>query len=149
MFGNNLSRQGFWAPFRELDRLREEMSRIFGGPQNGEIRPTAEFPAMNVWTGEESVVVTAELPGVEAGALDVSAVADTLTIKGERKPLELAEGELYHRQERSSGSFVRTVQLPFRVDPDQIEAKFQRGVLRVELKRPEEERPRKITVKAG
>lgn len=149
MFGRDFARQGFWAPFRELDRLREEMNRVFGGVDDGAVRPTADFPPMNVWTSAEGMVVTAELPGVDPQALEVSAVADTLTIKGERKPLELAQGDVYHRQERGYGTFTRTVQLPFRVDPNQIEARFQRGVLRVELRRPDEERPKKISVKAG
>lgn len=149
MFGNHSTRQGFWAPFRELDRLREEMNRVFAGYDDGAARPTADYPSINVWTSPDGMVVTAELPGVDSQALEVSAVADTLTIKGERKPLELAEGDVYHRQERGSGTFTRTLQLPFRVDPDAIEARFQKGVLQVELKRPAEERPRKISVRAG
>lgn len=103
---------------------------------------------MNLWVGPEGVMVTAEMPGTNPDCLEVTAVSDTLTIKGERPAEALAEGEIYHRQERLFGPFVRTVQLPFEVDPTQVEARYERGVLIVTAKRPAEQRPRKIAIKA-
>ncbi len=62
---------------------------------------------------------------------------DTLTIQGKREPQVEDENAVWHRRERAYGSFSRTVQLPFRVDPDQVQARFSNGVLGIELRRPE------------
>jgi HSP20 family protein len=104
---------------------------------------------MNVWTNEEGVVVTAELPGVEPDEIDVSVVGDTLTLTGSRRPFELKEGEKYHRRERGFGRFTRTFQLPFQVEADQVEAIFEKGVLHISLPRAEVDKPKKIAIKAA
>jgi HSP20 family protein len=126
------------------------MNRLFAQMPpglSGDVAPT--FPAMNVWTDEESVVVTAELPGVAPDDIDVSVVGDTLTLKGSRQPDELEEGESYHRRERRYGAFTRAFQLPFQVEPNQVEANFGNGVLQISLPRAEADKPKKIAVKAG
>jgi len=60
----------------------------------------------------------------------------------------LNEGESYHRQERGSGSFTRTVRLPFRVEADKVSAKYERGILQITLPRAEEDKPKKIQIKS-
>ena len=129
-------------PFRELRRLQDEMDRLTGA-----LAPAGAvgFPAVNVYAGRDGVAVVAELPGVEPGDLDVHAHRDTLTIAGTRRPAA-EEAEAYHRRERRSGAFSRTVQLPFRVDPDRVEARLEDGVLRLSLQRPEEDKPRRIAI---
>jgi HSP20 family protein len=104
---------------------------------------------MNVWTSEESAVVTAELPGCNADDLDISVVNETLTVTGSRQEAELEEGATYHRRERSCGNFSRTFQLPFQVDATKVEAVFEKGVLEITLPRAEADKPKKITIKAG
>jgi HSP20 family protein len=131
--------------WREMDRMQREMNRLMG--QSRLVAPG--FPATNVWSGADSVMVTAEIPGVDPDQLDISVVNETLTLSGERNLVELAEGEKYHRRERGSGRFSRTVQLPFRVAADKVEASFNNGVLQINLPRAEEDKPKKITVKAG
>ena len=69
-------------------------------------------------------------------------------MKGTRLPESLADGAKYHRQERATGAFTRNLRLPYRVDPQRTEATYERGVLTVVLPQLEEERPRKVTVKA-
>jgi HSP20 family protein len=103
---------------------------------------------MNVWTDEDSAIVTAELPGVNLDNIDISVENDVLTLRGERQRDE-QEGATYHRRERRYGSFVRTFRVPFRVDAEQVEATFKNGVLNIVLPRAEEDKPKRISVKAG
>lgn len=144
MFGPGMWRfGGRMDPLHEMQRLQGEMSRVFSGlgqPLNPEV------PPVNAWVGESDVVVTAELPGVDPGKVDVSVVGDTLTISGTREAEPLKEGESYHRQERSHGRFTRSLQLPFHVEAGKVDAKYERGILRVTLPRAEADKPRKISV---
>jgi HSP20 family protein len=127
------------------------MDRLF---TNGPTRSTTwwnrahSYPATNVWTNEDGVVVSAELPGVTPEDIDISVVNDTLTVSGTRKPEE-AEGATYTRRERGHGEFARTFQLPFHVQGDRVEATFDKGVLHITLPRAEEDKPKRIEVKAG
>ena len=142
--------RSFWSPWREMDRLRRDMNRLFAQMPTGFAGDVARaFPAMNVWTDEDGAVVTAELPGIAPDDIDISVVGDTLTLKGSRQPDELEEGGTYHRRERRYGTFTRSFQLPFQVEPDQVEATFGSGVLQISLPRAEEDKPKKIAVKVG
>ncbi len=129
-------------PFRELRRLQEEMDRLAGA-----FTPAAaSFPAVNLYAGRDGIAVSAELPGVAKDELEIHAHRDTLTLRGTRRPA--AENEqAYHRRERRSGAFTRTIQLPFQVDPERIEARLENGVLQLSLQRPEEDKPRRIEIK--
>jgi HSP20 family protein len=133
-----------------MDRLRREMNRLFAGwPTGYRWRTAPSYPAMNVWTNEEAGIVTAELPGVDPKEIDISVQDDTLTLRGNRKPDELEEGATYHRRERGTGAFTRTVQLPFRVEGGEVKATFEKGVLDISLPRAEIDRPKRIAIKAG
>jgi HSP20 family protein len=137
-------------PWREIDRMQREMNQLFQGlPAFSGSRVAPDFPAINVWLSEEGAVVTAELPGVKPEDLDISVVGETLTLTGSRQPEELKEGEKYHRRERRFGNFTRTFQLPFTVEANNVEAKFDKGILHIALPRAEAEKPRKISVKAA
>jgi HSP20 family protein len=131
--------------WREMTRLQEEMNRLFTRTRE----PGGNFPAVNLWASQESAVVTAELPGVEQGDLDISVVGDTLTIRGSRNPGESGDGINYHRRERGYGRFVRALQLPFRVEPDEVSANLKGGTLSITLPRAQADRPRKIEVKSA
>ncbi len=136
--------------WREMDRLRREMNRLFQEwPTQARWVDAPAFPAMNVWTNEDSAIATAELPGVKIEDIEVSVENDTLTLRGSRQPEELAEGATYHRRERRCGAFTRSFRLPFRVEGEKVEATFENGVLRIYLPRAEADRPRKIAIKAG
>jgi HSP20 family protein len=139
---------GWTSKRREMERLRREMNRLFSD-WPARVQGTApNYPAMNVWTNEDSAIVSAELPGVDLETIDISVEDEILTIRGERQRDEL-EGVTYHRRERRYGTFVRSFRLPFRVDADNVEATYTSGVLRIVLPRAEEEKPRKISVQAG
>jgi HSP20 family protein len=129
-------------PFRELRRLQHELDRL-----SGVMAPAAAggFPAVNLYAGQDGIAVVADLPGVDKDELEVQVHQDTLTLRGTRPPAT-DRPEAYHRRERRSGTFTRTLQLPYRIDPDRIEAQLENGVLRLSLPRPSEDKPRRIAV---
>src|SRR6516165_4997256 len=99
-------------PFTELRRMQSEMNRVFGGFTTATAR---EFPSINIWLGENSVVVTAELAGVTADDVNLNLQEDVLTLGGKREPKIQQENVNWQRRERAYGVFSRAVQLPFRV----------------------------------
>lgn len=137
-----------WDPWRELGRLQDEMNRLFTDFTGPRSAPDYVNPLVNVWTGPEGAVVTAEIPGMDPSSLEVSMLGRTLTLRGQREQPEPGEGETLHRRERGYGAFARSVELPFRVDASKVEARYARGVLRVMLPRAEDEKPRRVTVRA-
>jgi HSP20 family protein len=107
-----------------------------------------EYPAINALTGKESVIVTAELPGINPDKLNIAVQNDTLAISGSRDIEALKEGEVYHRQERSHGQSSRTIKLPFNANADKIDASYKKGVLSITLHRSEVDKPKKIVIKS-
>jgi len=100
---------------------------------------TVEYP-------NESVVIV-EIPGIAREDVKISLEEDLLTIRGERKGSALPEGARWIRNERSSGEFFRTVQVPHRVKADGVSAELVNGILRITLPKAEEARPREIGIK--
>ncbi len=133
--------------WREMDRLQREMNRVFDSYSSSSAKSSSRYPAMNVWADEESALITVELPGLKHDDIELSIVENVLTLSGERKPAEEAEGTKYHRQERRYGKFSRTTRLPYKIDVEKVEAVFKNGVLSITLPRVEEDRPKKIAVK--
>ena len=134
--------------WREVERLQREMSRMYDVLYPARLRPAPGYPALNIWTSENGLNVTAEVPGIKPEDIDISVVGETLTLSGERHSDELQEGAQYHRQERGYGKFTRSIQLPFPVDVNKVEATFKNGVLQVALPRAEADKPKKIVVKS-
>ena len=133
-----------WSPWSEFDRLQREINDLF---RTSTVRGrTADFPAVNIWTHEDSAILTAELPGMEAEDLEVTAKEDTVTIRGSRDVEDAGDDAAYLRRERPSGRFSRSFQLPFRADADGIQADYRNGVLRLTVPRAETDKPRRITV---
>ena len=138
-------RSGF-DPFAELRRMQSEMNRVFSGFNATAAR---DFPPINIWLGEHSVVLTAELPGVTRDDVNLSLQEDVLTLAGKREPKSQEQNVSWQRRERAYGGFSRAVQLPFRVDPDKVQARFNNGILEIELQRLEADRPKKIEIRAA
>jgi HSP20 family protein len=134
-----------WNPARELSELEDEMRGLFSGV-SGTVHT---LPPVNIWTNDNDVLVTAELPGVQAEDLEITVLGDELTLHGKRNPLELKNEENFHRRERMHGEFQRTVRMPFRVDSEKVDANIQKGILHIKLSRAEEDKPRKIAIKAA
>ena len=136
-----------YSPWREMRRMQHQMDRLMNTMGSG-LAVAPSYPAMNVWINEDGAVLTAELPGFDPDALEISVVNDTLTLSGNRCADDV-EDATYHRRERRCGKFSRSFQLPFLVEGTGVEASFEQGVLKIELPRAEADKPKKITVKAG
>jgi|RhiMethySRZTD1v2_1073278.scaffolds.fasta_scaffold271243_1 HSP20 family protein len=140
----NALMRGAADPWRELERLHRQMDRYFTDPF-----PAGELPPIELWTGADGVRLHARIPGVSAADIDLSVVDDTVTLKGERRVEETGGDVAFHRRERELGRFARTIQLPFPVDADAVVARFQDGILEVELPRAASDKPRKISIRGA
>lgn len=129
--------------FRDVRWVQEDMNRLFGALR---LMPRAEFPAVNLWVGADGAVVTAEVPGVSPEQLDVTVHQDTVSLRGKREPEAVDSETIVHRQERPYGNFARSIGLPFRVDAERVSARFSRGILTLELPRPEADKPRQVKI---
>ena len=128
-------------PWDECESMRQ--------PFFGQTEPSnAEFPAFNVWVSGDDAIITSEPPGIDRGAIEISVVGKTLTVRGSRRSEELAEGESFPRKERWFGQFNKTFELPFGIDADRIRAQLAGGILEISLPRAEAEKPRKIEIKS-
>jgi len=107
------------------------------------------YPPINVWQGDEAVAITAELAGVDPADIDISVKDNVLTLAGERKAPDVPEEARWHRNERGYGKFSRAIRLPFSASDDKVEARMTNGVLRIAIGRPEEDKPKKIKIKAA
>jgi HSP20 family protein len=150
MFRWGLVTDPVWSEFsriqRNLDHLFHQMGGVPRSPFEQVWRTGAIFPALNVTKEEDSYVVTAEIPGMHAENLDIKVEGDTLILKGERKPEELGEGVSYHRRERPSGTFHRSLTLPSKVEPEEVKASYSDGVLTITLPMEKSAQPKQITV---
>jgi HSP20 family protein len=104
---------------------------------------------LDVVEDENGFVVKASIPGVKPEDLEITYNNHILTIKGEVKDEQNVEEARYHLRERRYGRFERSLQLPTRVDPDQIEAAYDAGVLSLRLPKAEEVKPKRIAIKGG
>jgi len=144
MLWSDFERLGrFWDPWQDFEPMRRS---LFG---NGRTSAIVEFPAVNIWVDGDDALVTAEIPGVDPDTIELSVVGKSLILRGIRQPEEIKNGETYHRQERWQGRFSKTVELPFAVESDKVNARFTKGILSVELPRAEAEKPKKIAVKSA
>lgn len=130
----------------EMQRLQREMNRMLSFMT--EPYSDDEFPPVNVWVSEADVIVTAEIPGIDRDKLDISITNDILTVSGQRDRDVLKAVESYHRQERNYGKFARILQLPFNVDSEKTQAKYEKGILHIKMPRAESDKPKKIVIKA-
>ena len=143
-----------WRPLRGLEEMERRFDEMFGRPFSPAVWrrfPLEErgwAPSIDVFDKGDKFVVKAELPGMKEEDIDVSVVGDMLTIKGERKAEKEIEEEDYYCCERSYGSFLRSITLPFTVDPKKIEATYEDGVLEVSLSKAAEVKPKKVAVTA-
>ena len=138
-----------WDPWREMAQLQSEVSRLFSGGRAANGVRAREYPPVNLYAGEHSLALTTEVPGIDPATLDITVTGDTITIRGERRTEEVNPSQNFHRRERLSGQFSRTLQLPCAVDPTKTEAKYDKGTLTVTLARPEVTRPKKVSVTAA
>jgi HSP20 family protein len=143
-----------WTP--ESDVLRSPFDRLFNqmlqsawGSQTGAegVSGRAWSPAVDVKETQDALQFHVELPGLKKEDVEITIENNVLTIAGERKFEKETKDENYHRLERSYGAFSRSFTLPTGVRSEQVEAKFENGVLAVTLPKQEESKPRKISIR--
>lgn len=133
-------------PWSQLGSMENEMNRVL----SRYAYPTSsEFPAFNVWGTNDQVIVTSEIPGIDPSSIDISVSGTTLTVRGLRDPEQAEKGVSYHRRERWYGKFSKTIELPFTIEAEKVEARFSKGILYITLPRSETEKPRKVKVKSA
>jgi len=144
-----------WEPVRELNTIQNEMNRLFNtffeSPPPGHNGPTARrwIPAMDLVETDDDFVLRADLPGMAEEDVNIELEDNILTISGERKAEHEERKEGYYRVERTSGAFSRSLTLPEGVDPEGVRASFDRGVLEIRIPKPEQRKPRKVSISVG
>lgn len=150
VFRRNRPRSGSsWDDMsRDFDRLFNEMEQWFGGPSRTRFSDNqAEFfPACDVDEDESSYLMTLDIPGVDKNDIDIEVVGNTVKVSGERKFEHEDKSKNRYRMERQYGRFTRSFALPEGVNPNQIEANYDNGVLRISLPKSEQLKSHKISI---
>ena len=139
----------------EFDRLSRRLNHLMGHSSKtgfnaalgwGEgLENTGVYPPINIYDDGESLIVQAEVPGIDPKEIDITVTHDTLTLRGERTR-QVREGVSYHRREREAGRFHRSLTLPEPVNVEKVIATCTDGVLEIRLPRSESARPRKVAI---
>ena len=141
-----------WDPFRDVLALQNRMNSIFQefNRGDGDVMSTAAFvPPVDVYEDEHKVVLKLEVPGMKESDLDIQLENNVLTVKGERKFEKEEKEENFHRIERRYGSFYRSFTIPSTVNADSVKANYDAGVLKIELEKRAEAKPKQIKVQVG
>lgn len=141
-----------WNPWKEMSTLQNRINSLFNEPffrssgEDAELRLGAWYPAVDMFDEEDKIVIKAELPGMDKKDVSVDIKDRVLTLSGERKYDNEVKEENYYRRERSYGKFKRAFNLPADTDSAKIKANFSDGVLKIEIPKPEEQKPKQITI---
>ncbi len=141
-----------WDPFRNMTTLQDRINRVFdetvnkSKDYNDDVSKCDWRPVVDIYDSEKAIVINAELPGVTKENITLGVKENILTLKGERKSEAEAKKENYYRMERCYGAFERAFTLPSAIDPQKIKANFKDGVLKIEIPKPEEKRPKQVTI---
>ena len=141
-----------WTPWRDMTTLHGRINRLFddsffpiGGLDHG-LDLAKWNPVVDIYDNDDTIVIKAELPGMDKKDIDIDVKDNVLTIKGERSYDNEVKEKNYHRRERSFGAFRRSFRLPADIDANKIKAGYKDGVLKIDIPKPEEQKPKKITV---
>jgi HSP20 family protein len=142
------SRQGLIPPIGDLYELRRRIEDFWPGFRQSPFGEEDVLPAIDMYEKEGSYIVKAEIPGMKEEDIDVSISGDRLAIKGEKKTEQEVNEDNYYRRERSYGSFTRYLDLPPDVEPENIEASYENGILEITVPKSSEVKAKKIKVSA-
>jgi HSP20 family protein len=141
-----------WDPFREFTTLQDRMNRLFRdsfGDREEALTTSTFAPPVDVYEDEHSVTLKIEVPGIDEKDIDVRVENNILTVHGERKFEKEEKEENFRRVERQYGSFTRSFTLPNTVDTDSIQADYDKGILKIQLAKKAEAKPKQIKVNVG
>jgi len=146
-----------WEPFREFPTMQDRMNRMNRlfresyspeGPE--EALTTTNFaPPVDIYEDEHKIALKLEVPGIDEKDIDVRIEGNTLIVHGERKIEKEEKEENFRRIERQYGSFTRSFTLPISVDAGQVSAHYDKGVLKINLAKKAEAKPKQIKVNVG
>jgi HSP20 family protein len=146
-----------WNPWAGMETLRREIDRAF---ENFGIttepfarsaflpgRGARRYPMINLYEDRDTIYVEALAPGVDPKSFELSVVGNTLAIRGEKhRHASDVKPEAFHRSERATGKFVRTIELPVEVNAERVKADYHTGILTVTLPKAEQAKPKQISV---
>ena len=141
-----------WTPWREMTSMHNQVNRMFDGPlfrapgSDEDVSFGLWNPAVDLFEKDDSFVIKAELAGVDKENITIDLKDGVLTLSGERSYDNEVSEDNYYRRERTYGKFRRAFSLPADVDSDKIKAEFKDGVLQIEVPKPEERKPKQITI---
>ncbi len=135
-----------WETAPQVRLLQDRLNKLFANLPDTR---RGEFPPINIWANDEKAILVAEVPGIEPNDIDLQVVNQTLTLKTKRQAEQATEDQSWHRQERGHGEFSRSIELPYAIDAEKIQATCSQGVLRIELCRAAADIPKKISIKAS
>ncbi len=140
----------------QVDSFRRDMEDLFSGFSSGRRawlkspwRETRLFPLINVRETTDSFIVSSEIPGMRRDDLDIKIEGDTLSLRGERTPDGVEDEASFHRRERATGTFQRSLTLPGKVDNERVTATYKLGVLTVKLPKEKQALPKEIEISTG
>jgi HSP20 family protein len=143
-----------WDPLRDLATMQNRMNRFVResyspeGPEEA-LTTTSFAPPVDIYEDEHTIAVKMEVPGIDEKDIDVRIENNTLTVHGERKIEKEEKEENFRRVERQYGSFTRSFTLPSSVDTGQVNANYDKGVLKISLAKKAEAKPKQIKVNVG
>src|SRR5947207_12302131 len=146
-----------WESLRELSAMQDRMNRVNRlfresyspeGPEEA-LTTTAFAPPVDIYEDEHNIILKVEVPGIDEKDIDVRVENTTLTVQGERKIEKEEKEENFRRVERQYGSFTRSFTLPSTVDTRQVSAHYDKGVLKINLVKKAEAKPKQIKVNVG
>ncbi|MGQ9707201.1 MAG: Hsp20/alpha crystallin family protein [bacterium] len=140
-----------WSPFKDILRMQEEMNKLFDNFFNRSALPTTEgrlfSPPIDLVETDEDYRIKVDLPGISKDDMSISAVGNSIVVKGEKRQEKKEEKENYHYMERFYGSFKRVIDLPSDIEADKISAEFTNGVLEIIVPKTEKVKPKEIEIK--
>jgi HSP20 family protein len=143
-----------WDPLRDLATMQNRLNRFVResyspeGPEEA-LTTTSFAPPVDIYEDEHTIAVKMEVPGIDEKDIDVRIESNTLTVHGERKIEKEEKEENFRRVERQYGSFTRSFTLPSSVDTGQVNAHYDKGILKISLAKKAEAKPKQIKVNVG
>ncbi|MGE5708023.1 MAG: Hsp20/alpha crystallin family protein [Bacteroidota bacterium] len=128
---------------RTMREMGQDLDRLY---YEDSTETTFWSPKVNISETPEQVIISADLPGIKQDDLSIHMEGNNLVLKGERKPETLGEGEHTHRVEKQYGAFQRSFSLPMTVQRDAIKASLKDGVLRINIPKRDEAKPKVIPI---
>jgi len=141
-----------WNPMRDMFNLGYQMTHLFDDVlrpvERGDSRLSRENwnPTVDIYDNDENIVIKAELPGIDKKDIVIDVKDGVLTLKGARSFDNEVKEKKYYCRERMFGKFERVFRLPADVDPEKINANYKDGILKIDIPKPEEQKPKQITV---